>query len=207
MVGIDETALSLILHPKARPPRDPATKKPVDRLEDRIEKLLEDLDADNERIVLPTPALCEFLVLAGKDGPEYLDKIRSMKTFLVRPFDEMAAVELAAIEHEARSTGNKRAGITAPWNKVKFDRQIVAIAKVSGCTKLYSDDGDVIKFGEKAGLEVMSTWKLPLPPAKQTILNYDAEPVRGIALRDEVDEPNAEKPQPAEKGGGGESGP
>jgi len=55
MVGIDETTLSLILHPKARPPQDPATKKPVDRVEDRIEKLLEDLDADNERIVLPTP--------------------------------------------------------------------------------------------------------------------------------------------------------
>src|ERR1700722_598889 len=117
MVGIDETTLSLILHPKARPPKDPKTKKLVERVEDRIEKLLEalyadtervafpktkklvqrvedrienlleDLDADSERIVLPTPALCEFLVLAGKDGPEYLEKIKGMKTFLVKPFD------------------------------------------------------------------------------------------------------------------------
>ncbi|HEY6768581.1 MAG TPA: hypothetical protein VI386_27800 [Candidatus Sulfotelmatobacter sp.] len=98
MVGIDETTLSLILYPTARPPKDPKTKKPVDRVEDRIEKLLEDLDAESERIILPTPALCEFLVFAGKDAPEYLAKIKSMRTFLVKPFDEMAAVELASIE-------------------------------------------------------------------------------------------------------------
>ena len=174
MVGIDETTLSLILHPRARPPKDPKTKKSIERVEDRIEKLLEDLDADNERIVVPTPALCEFLVLAGNDGPSYLDKIRERKTFLVKPFDEMAAIELAAIEHEARSGGNKRGSSTAPWTKVKFDRQIVAIAKVNGCTKLYSDDEDVIKFGEKAGLEVISTWNLPLPSAKQIDIQYDS---------------------------------
>jgi predicted nucleic acid-binding protein len=173
MVGIDETTLSLILHPAARPPLDPATKKPVDRVEDRIEKLLEDLDADNERIIVPTPALCEFLVLAAKDGPAYLDKIRERRTFLVRPFDEMAAIELAAIEYEARHSGNKRGTSTAPWAKVKFDRQIVAIAKVSGCAKIYSDDEDVIKFGTKAGLEVISTWKLPLPAAKQIAIKYE----------------------------------
>jgi hypothetical protein len=63
MVGLDATTLSLILHPSARPLNDPTTGKPVERVEDRIEKLLEDLDADNERIILPTPALCEFLVL------------------------------------------------------------------------------------------------------------------------------------------------
>lgn len=176
MVGIDETTLSLILHPKARPPKDPATKKLVDRVEDRIEKLLEDLDADSERIVLPTPALCEFLVLAGKDAPEYLAKIKSMRTFLIKPFDEMAAVELAAIEYEARSGGSKRGGISAPWTKVKFDRQIVAVAKVNGCKQLYSDDHDVIKFGEKAGLEVISTWKLPLPLAKQINMEYEGAP-------------------------------
>jgi predicted nucleic acid-binding protein len=190
MVGIDETTLSLILHPKARPPKDPATKKPVDRVEDRLEKLLEDLDADSERIIVPTPALCEFLVLAGKEGPEYLAKIKSMRTFLIKPFDEMAAVELAAIEYEARGRGNKRGEVAAPWNKVKFDRQIVAIAKVNGCKQLYSDDGHVIKFGEQAGLEVISTWKLSLPVAKQIKMDYNvtAQADRDIQLEDQDDE-------------------
>jgi len=129
MVAVDETTLSLMLHPKARPPKDPTTDKPVERVEDRIEKLLEDLDADGERIILPTPALCEFLVLAGKDGPAYLDKIHESKTLLVRPFDEMAAIELAAIEHESRGSGDKRGGSTAPWTKVKFDRQLWPLPK------------------------------------------------------------------------------
>lgn len=176
MVAVDETMLSLMLHPTARPPNDPATGKPVERVQDRIEKLLEDLDADDERIILPTPALCEFLVLAGKDGPTYLEKIHESKTMLVRPFDEMAAIELAAIEYGSRGKGDKRSGATAPWTKVKFDRQIVAIAKVNGATRIYSDDNDVIKFGAKAGLEVVSTWNLPLPAAKQTNMEFEAEP-------------------------------
>jgi predicted nucleic acid-binding protein len=178
MIGIDETGLSLMLYRGARPPKDPATGKPVERVEDRIEKLLEDLDADNERIILPTPALCEFLVLVGKDGPAYLEKIHESKTILVKPFDEMAAIELADLEHEARGKGDKRGGISATWAKVKFDRQIVAITKAHGATRLYSDDEDVIKFGKRAGLEVISTWNLPLPSAKQT--KMFEEPTRTI---------------------------
>jgi predicted nucleic acid-binding protein len=173
MVGVDETMLSLMLHPAARPPKDPATGKLVERVPDRIEKLLEDLDADNERIIIPAPALCEFLVLAGKDGPAYLDKIHESKTLLVRPFDEMAAIELAAMEHDARSGGSKKGTSAAPWTKVKFDRQIVAICKVNGATRIYSDDEDIDKFGTKAGLDVVPIWKLPLPSAKQIKIDYE----------------------------------
>src|SRR5438094_8984202 len=111
MVGIDSTFLSLMLHPKARPPRDPSTGKPVDRVEDRIEKLFDDLAADGERIILPTPSLCEFLILADRQAPTYLDKLSAMKTILVRPFDEKAAIELAATELEDRAKGNKRDGL------------------------------------------------------------------------------------------------
>ncbi|MGB7553213.1 MAG: hypothetical protein WBM04_02495, partial [Candidatus Korobacteraceae bacterium] len=119
------------------------------------------------------PALCEFLVLAGADGPAYLEKISAQRTFLVKPFDELAAIELAAMEVEARGGGNKRGGISQPWTKVKFDRQIVAIAKVNSATRIYTDDRDVRAFGTKAGLEVTSCWELPLPPAKQTDLFKD----------------------------------
>lgn len=71
MVTIDNTFLTLMLYPKARPPNDPSTKKPLERIADRIEKLLEDLDGESERIVLPTPVLSEFLIMAGQDGPAY----------------------------------------------------------------------------------------------------------------------------------------
>jgi predicted nucleic acid-binding protein len=178
MVAADATTLSLMLHPHARPPKDPATGKLVERVADRMEKLLQDLDADSERIIIPTPALCEFLILAGADGPAYVDKMRESKTMLIRPFDEMSAIELAAIEHEARGKGDKRGGSISTWAKVRFDRQIVAVAKAHGATRIYSDDDDIIKFGPKAGLEVVSTWQLQPPAAKQVGM-FD-EPIRSI---------------------------
>lgn len=50
MVAIDTTFLSLMLQSRVKPPNDPATKKPVERIGDRIAKLLEDLDSESERI-------------------------------------------------------------------------------------------------------------------------------------------------------------
>ena len=40
MVSIDTGYLGLLLHPGAKPPIDPATKKPLIRAQERIEKLL-----------------------------------------------------------------------------------------------------------------------------------------------------------------------
>ncbi len=172
MVGIDNTFLTLMLYPRARPPQDPSTKKPVDRIADRIEKLQEDLDSESERMILPTPVLCEFLILVGNDGPGYLEKLSGMKNILVKPFDQVAAIELAAVEVEDRLKQGKRAGSASPWSKLRFDRQIVAIARTNGAKRIYSDDEDVVKFATKLGIEVVCTWQLPLPAAKQIDLEY-----------------------------------
>lgn len=179
MVAIDNTTLALLLHPKAKPPIDPATKRPLEKCRERIEKLIDDLDADGERIIIPTPVLCEFLILAGKDSSEYLDKIENAKTFLVMPFDKKAAIELAAMELDHRSKGSKKTGPDIPYQKVKFDRQIVAIAKANGARTIYTDDGDMRKFAIRAGLKVVSTWELEVLPSKTPLfdkLEDDAEP-------------------------------
>ena len=167
MVSMDAGFIGLLLHPAAKPPNDPATKKPLIRAQDRIEKLVEDLHASNERVVIPTPALCEFLVLAEKDGPQYLAELALQPGFYIRPFDQMAAVELAAMELLARGKGGKRlpTGPTTPWQKVKFDRQIVAISKVHQVHTIYSDDSDVKAIAESAGMKVITCWELPLPPS------------------------------------------
>jgi len=172
MVAIDNTFLSLMLHPRTKPPKDPTTGRPVERVPDRIEKLLEDLDSESERIILPTPVLSEFLILAGKDGPGYLERLAIMKNILVKPFDEKAAIELAAREVEDRGIGSKRGGSASPWAKLRFDRQIVAIAKTNEATRIYSDDGDVMKFATRLGIDVIRTWELPLPSAKQIDIEY-----------------------------------
>jgi hypothetical protein len=152
MIAIDNTFLSLLLHPKARPPLDPVTNKPVDRLEDRIELLLEEWDLSNERILIPTPALSEFLILADREGPRYLSELSSKRFFVSADFDTRASIELAGMNLEVRrgrgGSANKRGDAEGTWAKISFDRQIVAIAKVNEASTIYSDDKGVENFAK-----------------------------------------------------------
>lgn len=54
---------------------------------------------------------------------------------------------------------------------MKFDRQIVAIALVSGASVLYSDDAAVAKFAADCGLTVKRIVDLPVP-VKQGSLEF-----------------------------------
>ncbi len=173
MVSIDAGFLGLLLYPTAKAPEDPKTKKPTERAKERLEQLLEDLDAKRERIIIPAPALAEFLVLAGKDGPQYLSDIALQSSFHVEPFDQLAAVELAAMEILARGSGHKRSPlpVATSWQKVKFDRQIVATAKLHKVHTIYSDDGDVRDIAEDVGIKGVATWELPLPKSKTPLFD------------------------------------
>jgi hypothetical protein len=51
------------------------------------------------------------------------------------------------------------------WSKVKFDRQIVAIARVEGAERIYSNDDDIKRLGASDGIEVITLDDLELPPA------------------------------------------
>ena len=118
-----------------------------------------------ERIVVPTPALTELLVKAGDAGPKYLEIITRSKYFRVGEFGVLAAVEAAALEREARSKGPKRGATPeATWDKVKFDRQIVAIAKAVGAKAIYTNDDQLARHARAAELEVKTPGDLPEPP-------------------------------------------
>jgi hypothetical protein len=89
----------------------------------------------------------------------------------------MAAVELASMELLARGKGSKRQPVSSqtPWQKVKFDRQIVAISKLHGVHTIYSDDGDVRNIAEEVGIKTVPCWELDLPQSKTPLLD-DAGP-------------------------------
>ena len=74
MVVIDTKFLTLMLGAKA-PSRKDSSAQTVDRVEDRIEKLLQGLEGDSERLIVPTPVLSEFLIFVGKDSSAYLEKL------------------------------------------------------------------------------------------------------------------------------------
>ena len=70
---------------------------------------------------------------------------------------------------EALEAGDLRAGTDATRATLKFDRQIIAIARVHNQTVIYSDDGDIDKLAGKLALEVIPISELPLPPEVQQL--------------------------------------
>jgi len=161
IVAFDASILVYVIDDQAKPPIDLATEKPVDRCHERVLHLLESLQQQNAKIIIPTPALAEVLVRAAKGGPEFLRILSSSRHFRIAPFDERAAVEFAARQAE-RIAANIRAPATTR-TKAKFDDQIVAIAAVENATTIYSDDKDIAKLAE-GRFGVIKIAAIPLPP-------------------------------------------
>lgn len=163
MVVIDATVLLLLFQPTAKPPMDETTGQPVTRCKERIEWLLENLSQANVQVLVPTPVLSEILVAAGPEKSKILNEIGSVYAFRIQPFDMIAAIEVAFLTDQDLQSGRK---LTADETKakVKYDRQIIAIAKVNQVKTIYSDD---VQLGKKAidnGIEAITTAGLPLPP-------------------------------------------
>jgi len=79
------------------------------------------------------------------------------------PFDQRAAVEAAGAHRTALLAGDKKEG-NDNWAKVKYDRQIVAIAVVEHASHIYSDDSDMRRLVSKHNIEVVGLNDLPDRP-------------------------------------------
>jgi len=163
MVIFDANFLLLLLDPEVDVPIDPATGRSLSRARERVEHLIATLSRQRETIGIPAPVVAEVLVHAGRAGPEYLGVIGGSSHFRVLSFDLRAAVEVAAMTSAALAAGDKRSGCTAPWQKVKVDRQITAIGVTERASTVYAVDRDVIRLAKEAGIGTVSSWELPLP--------------------------------------------
>jgi hypothetical protein len=67
VINLFDTGFLLVLFdPKARVPRDKSTGKPVvDRAQDRIAHLVQVMSERRDKIIIPAPALAEFMFLAA----------------------------------------------------------------------------------------------------------------------------------------------
>lgn len=167
MVVIDATILLLMLRPGTPVPSGPDGLA-ISQPRERIEYLVQQLDKAKTKIIIPTPALSEALVRAGAAAiVQMIEQIQKLAVFSIEPFDTRAAIEVAAMSREAIAKGRKRGTSDATWAKVKYDRQIVAIAKVNGATTIYSDDGDIEAIAKRAKINVVNLVQLPLPPEKR----------------------------------------
>jgi hypothetical protein len=159
-VVFDTSIIVLTLNPDAKPPQDPTTHAPLENAKQRVDYLVRVLSKKKSKIVIPAPALCEALIYANGAINDYIKRLHQAP-FLVHPFDSRAAIECAQYlrKHglKSKDPGNTR-------TKIKFDWQIMSIAQVSGAKTVYSDDGGIFRYGQKAGIPVVRSFELELDP-------------------------------------------
>ncbi|HLX29931.1 MAG TPA: hypothetical protein VKV24_15735 [Casimicrobiaceae bacterium] len=182
MVVFDNSALVLLFNPKRPAPNDPKTNEPVTRCQERIEYLVKTLSERRTKVGIPTPVLAEYLIGVGPKKQDFLTEITANAAFSLLPFDEKAAVELAILTE----SGVKQWDIKS---KVRFDRQVVAIAKTTNATALYTADEKQGAFAEACGIRVIMVWDIPLPPPETASL-FGVEPPEPPATS------SATEPQP-----------
>ncbi|MGH6677502.1 MAG: PIN domain-containing protein [Bradyrhizobium sp.] len=147
---------------------DPQVKG-IGQVDAKLQHLIAILDKQKDIVIVPTPALSETLIGAGDAAPQYLEILNKTSRFRVAAFGARAAVEAAARHREAVQGGDKKEG-SESWAKVKFDRQIIAIAKVEGAERIYSEDADIHRHGKAEGLKVIRLRDLDDSPAKTSDL-------------------------------------
>lgn len=195
MVAFDNTILSLLIFPDADL-RQGSSGQKVEHARDRVLGLIQEIEDAREQVVVPTPALSELLVTDGVDMQDVLTTLRGSSFIRIESFDERAAVELAMRLREARKAGDQRDGLPITKTVMKFDRQIVAIALVSGASLLYSDDDGVAKFAAACGLAVKRVTDLAVPGSQQAFaFSDDGAPVK-VAPPETGPNPSAGAPSP-----------
>lgn len=183
MVGFDASIALVIWFPEVR--------CSAERAKERVEYLLEQLEAKRERILIPTPALSELLVRAGDAGAEFVNQLSRSSRFEIAPFDDLAAIEVALTIGAATRSGNKRGKNTnAHWAKVKFDHQIAAICKVHQVSTLFTDDPELCNFASSRDIHTVRLAELPLKPVEPTLFDGLGDlPNGGDSLRGDQKEP------------------
>lgn len=163
-----------MLNPGSPVRPNPATTKPTTHVPQRMAALLDGFSTRNDRLLIPTPALAEVLCVAA-GASQILSVLNDAAVIEIAPFDARSAIELGEMTRKAIASGDKKEGVNAEWQRIKLDRQIVAIAKAHGARVLYTDDDNQMKFAKIGGLATVSTWELDLPPkyAQMDILNDD----------------------------------
>lgn len=165
MVVFDATMLMLLIRPESGCPID-SKGEPISYVTERIAHFVEQSEKSKTRIGLPTPALSEVLVRSGSSAIKILEKIKEFSIFEILPFDELSAIEVALMTKNAIDNGDKKEGSSEVWSKIKYDRQILAIARVRQATAIFTDDCGLRNIAAKVGLSVAGIAELELPPRK-----------------------------------------
>lgn len=158
-VVADSAVLLLLIDPSAPAPDAEEAVRAAGSAAERIEHFIDGLSTSATTLILPTPVLTELMTRAPEAVSDALASIRAVRAIQTAAFDELAALECAVMLRAKWKSARERSRA-----KVKFDHQIVSIAKVRGAEMLLTDDEDVAKLARRVGIRVLGIWDLPPPP-------------------------------------------
>jgi hypothetical protein len=117
-------------------------------------------------LIVPTPVIAEYLVGADEAGINSLNVFERQAHIALAVFDRTAAFECAMLDRAAilGPNGDKKDGSEEPWQKIKVDRQVVAIGKVHGAQLAISQDKGVRTAALRSGMQACTIEDLPFDP-------------------------------------------
>jgi len=172
-VAFDNTMLSILLNPDGDVPLDGTTGNAVTDAKSRAESVVQQIQKQRRKIILPTPACAELLTAIGPDAQQYINVVSRSRVFEVGNFDARGAAELALLNRDTFRLNDDQ-NKAEPYQKRKVDRQIVAICKVYGATEIYTDDKGLANRARLCGITPIGIGEIPIPEAaKQAELNLE----------------------------------
>lgn len=134
----------------------------------RVKALITETKRSRGRIIVPSPAFAEFAV-GARD--EELNLVSTQSIFKIVPFDAVSAVECGFLIRDVFDKEEKQ-----DKRKIKFDLQILAIAKVHNARRLITNDNQLRSRAIRLGIQGVAIGELPIPDdARQIPLKLDEE--------------------------------
>lgn len=164
MIALDTNILLYLIAPNTSAPNDELTGLPVDGCQKRLTHLIAGLSKAGTKLILPTPVIAEAFVNFGESAPAYFDALRRHSVFRIAEFDQRAAVECSVLMSRHWAGRLKQLRSEVGRHRVKFDLQIVSIARVAAVHEILSDDPSVKAVSEMVGIPCRGIADLPLPP-------------------------------------------
>lgn len=149
---------------------DPETGQIVVSAFERAEALVDRIDALNGVVLLPAPVVSEYLLgIDRKSYQAHLNILNGLKCIEVSAFDQLAAIECALL---VTNQEMKQLDPDSKMAKLKYDRQILAIAIASGAKEIWTHDKQLYRRSKMMGLVAKSLAAINPKPQQ---LNFDAD--------------------------------
>lgn len=135
--------------------------QPITFSKQRLEHFI---SSNRPQIIVPAPVYSELLMISTVES-KFLDEyLASNAEFIAAPYDVRAASVHAQIEKPLVQRGDKRGGRDENMNRLKFDRQILSIAKKYSVDLVITSDNGVVKDAMRYGIQTKCISTMDLPP-------------------------------------------